>query len=72
MQRCRQIATQVNPHQPPPTRGEYSKIPARLGRLDDTKAVALSRHGKIVRVIAGELHEYAACRSTLVRLSGGM
>ena len=47
---------------------QYVEVASSLGRFHDAECVLLPGHGKIERVIAGELQEDTRIRSTLVRL----
>src|ERR1700676_710630 len=65
-----EIALQMHPQRPPAALGQHVEIAAGLPRLDDAEARLLAGHGKIYRVIGGNLQEYAAVRAALVGLSG--
>src|SRR3982074_3294863 len=67
-----EIALQMHAQGAPAALGQHVKIAARLRRLDHPKTGLLTGHREIPGVIRCDLQEYAAVRSALVGLAGGM
>src|SRR5260221_1927692 len=57
---------------PPPALGEDIEIAARLRRLDGAESVFLAGHGKVLRIIAGDLQKDPGIGAALVSLSRRM
>src|SRR5260221_13242404 len=62
----------MNAQSPPPALGEDIEIAARLRRLDGAESVFLAGHGKVLRIVAGDLQEDPRIGPALVSLSRRM
>src|SRR5437879_3630757 len=60
------VARYVRTQGPPATFRKNLQIAARLRRLDHAKRVGMTGHWQVFGVVAGDLQENAAVRSTLV------
>src|SRR5215203_5551656 len=66
------VCTEMQPQRAALARQEHLEVPTRLGGLDDTERVLLSRDRDINGIITRDLQEHAGIRSALVGLPGRM
>lgn len=67
-----QVLAQVDPQRPASTFRQDLEVSPGLRRFDHAEGVLLPGHGEVGGIIAGDLQNDAAVRSTLVSLTRGM